>query len=157
MKECIVCGEEFEAKRADARFDKEACKKKYQRSPEKYDGTPGEDSPGRENIKLEDPVEKKVFTFRTPNFRTESGWNEKDGSAVIRQATRWYDVPLSAVPIVYEGEPEMPEWMNGRQYFLWRENNFKMEGKRAVIINPNPSKGAEKFYPGGQQSRQWGA
>ena len=111
-----------------------------------------------EEIKIEPPKEKAVFTFKTPNKRTASGFHEKDdGTVVVRKATVWYDVPLAAIPITGKGEPEMPEWMDGRQYFLWRENDFKTRDGKPVIVDPNPSRGAEKFYPGGQQSRQWGA
>lgn len=157
-KKCLNCGKVFVAERVTAKFDTPKCRVEYSR-----DGTPKENTPAAENIKMEKPVVKEVFRFKTPNTRTESGFHEKvvdnlpTGEVIVRTATRWYDVPISAIPVPYEGEPGMPEWMDGRQYFLWRENNFKMEDGKYCLIDPNPSKGKETFVPGGAQSRHWGA
>lgn len=145
-KTCVVCGVIFEAKRSDARFDTEKCKKKFQRNPELFIGV-------GEEVELVPLVEEKPFRFKTPS---RNGFNEDDW----REAKHWYDVPLAAIPKIEEGNPDMPEWMNGREYFLWRANDFEMneENGKPRIINPiRPPKGPVVFVPGGQGSRQWGA
>ena len=151
-KTCIVCGETFEAARADARFDKPSCRKRYQRNPEEYDGTPAANTPQAEKMTLEKPAVRPPFRFRTPNFRADDGFNENG----FRTAKYWYDVPLAAIPFPYEGEPAMPDYMNGRQYFLWRAMDFKVNDKgQAVLLDPTPTRDAIQYVMGGEQSAMW--
>lgn len=151
---CIVCGTIFESSRSDARFDTDACRKKFARNPELYTG-----AASKELEVVDPPKGRGPFRFRTKNYLTGSGFHEDEsGKVIIRTATRWYDVPLGAVPLLEKGDPKMPEWMDGRQYFLWRENDFRVsDADKPIIINPIPSRGKEVFVPGGAQSRQWGA
>lgn len=82
----------------------------------------------------------------------------------VREADNWVDVPLAAIPVIQEGWPEMPEYMNGRQYFLWWKNGFKTNQDKAkgeigmpIIVSPYKEYKDVKYVMGGQQSRQWGA
>lgn len=143
---CIVCGVVFESKRSDARFDTQACKKKYQRNPELFTGI-------SEEVDMVPEKAPKPFLFKTPNNRSSTGYNEDDW----REGKAWYDVPIAAIPKIYQGDPEMPEWMNGREYFLWRANDFEVENDRPQILNPLPVYEKITYQPGGQASRQWGA
>lgn len=145
-KECIVCGTKFEAKRDDARFDSQACQKKFRRNPELFAGI-------APDLELADEAPAKPFLFKTPSNNSEGGWNEKD----YRTANAWYDVPLAAVVKVYDGDPEQGI-LNGREYFLWRANDFCTNEKdEPVILNPFPKYQRIDFVPGGAASRHWGA
>jgi hypothetical protein len=82
----------------------------------------------------------------------------------VREAKYWYDVPVAALPVREEGWPEMPAYMNGRQYFLWWKNEFKTnddpnkgELGMPVILDPLPERTDVKYVMGGKESRMWGA
>ena len=149
-RECIVCGLKFEG-RADARFDKDACRKKFNRTPQDYIAIGDE-------VVLEEPVKQEAFQFKTKNNKTDSGFYEnEDGTLNIRTALQWYDVPLGAIPILSKGEPDMPDYMDGRQYFLWRQNGFKTQDDSPVIVNPYPKMPNVTYDMGGENARKWGA
>lgn len=137
---CIVCGIEFEG-RKDAKYCSPKCRKDaFQKR------SLGTDN-GTDNIKLSKPV-------GTDNFR----FTVLAKPDVVREAKYWYDVPLGAVPMLEEGWPPQPDYMNGRQYFLWWKNNFKTDDKdRPVIHNPLPSTEGANYVMAGEGSKRWGA
>ena len=149
MNKCEVCGNEFEG-RSDAKYCSAVCRKQASR-------TIGVTS---EQIIVEEPVETLIddFEFKTKNSRTDSGFYEnEDGTINVRKRKYWYDVPFGAIPIIKNGSPKMPDFMNGREYFLWRANDFKTIDGIPVIKNPVPKFGKIEFVKGGAQSRMWGA
>jgi hypothetical protein len=147
---CIVCNKEFDG-RADARFDSDACRKKFARDPLKYTGID-------EGVEMVAPKPISEFHFYTVDSRSKSGYTEDDdGNILIRDAKYWYDVPLGAVPFNAADEPEMPKFMNGRQYFLWRANGFDTGLNGPVIIDPTPKYKDLKYDMGGENARKWGA
>lgn len=76
----------------------------------------------------------------------------------VREAKYWYDVPIAAVPVCEEGWPEMPSYMNGRQYFLWWKNEFKVNDKgEPVLLDPLRKYDNVTYKMGGKESRMWGA
>lgn len=134
-KECAVCGKAFESSRADSKYCSTKCRKEASRrvSAESVDSV---DVP-RTSIPMK-------FTVPT--------------SSEVREAVYWYDVPVSAIPTPEEGWPELHPDLNGRQYFLWKENNFKLnDNGNPVIRNPYPQLKDPKYEPAGEQSRRWGA
>lgn len=151
---CENCGREFSAARADARFDSPACRVEYSR---KMKGTLGKDTPP-EKLELVKPAEKNtLFEHYRLNCHTKSGfWEDENGEPIVYKARYWFNVPLNAVPV--DNDPEMPEWMNGRQYFLWRENNFAVNPETGAcqIIDPNARKEKLTYVMGGEQSNMWG-
>lgn len=99
------------------------------------------------------------FTVRYNRKPGEEGY-DSDVEAKrkeIRTAKYWYDIPLGAIPVTQKDWPDMPEFMNGRQYFLWWKNNFKLNGKIPEIHNPRPAHENVRYEMGGEQSRKWGA
>jgi hypothetical protein len=74
----------------------------------------------------------------------------------IREAVYWYDVPIAAVPVYEKDWPKMPDYMNGRQYFLWWKNEFKENDGVPEIHNPFPDKGQLTYIQAGENSRHWG-
>ena len=106
-----------------------------------------------------------TFSFKLPSTHTDSGFHEwEEGKPFIRETLYWYDVPLGAVPVYQKGWPEKPEYMNGRQYFLWWKNEFKTnddpskgEIGQPVILNPLPERDNIRYQMGGKESRMWGA
>lgn len=147
MKTCVVCGNEFDG-REDAKYCSSKCRVKASRNStiDKIE----------DNVIIEEPKVLEDFKFKCPNTRTNSGYWEDDGKVVIRTAKYWYDVPVCAVPIIGKGEPEMPDWMDGRIYFLWRKNEFKVsESGKPVIINPYPKHDNVTLHLGGETARMW--
>jgi hypothetical protein len=76
----------------------------------------------------------------------------------------WVDVPLAAVPIIKDGWPPMPDYMDGRQYYLWWKNGFKLQNKEGwagfgepEIFNPYPEYPNAVIVMAGANSRRWGA
>lgn len=97
--------------------------------------------------------------FYTKNYRTKTGYHEVDensGVPIIRESDNWEDIPLGAVPILEEGYPEMPDYMNGRTYFLWLRNDFKTSETGPVIVNPYPKYQNVTVQTGGSKSYMWG-
>lgn len=147
---CNTCGIEFE-RRADAKFCSPKCRVTFSRNK----------SVVTDNVVLAERIIEPEITFE---FTIVVGKNNpqdvRDDKNKIRKAKYWYDVPIAAVPVIKKGWPKMPDYMNGRQYFLWWKNNFEESDKGAVIHNPNPhdpSKGEVKYEMGGETARRWGA
>jgi hypothetical protein len=98
-----------------------------------------------------------TFEFYTLSKANGMGRKE-DEKLAIRKAKYWYDVPLAAIPVMAEGFPEMPGFMNGRQYFLWWKNDFKTEKDgQPIIISPFPVLDNVVYYKAGEGSRRYGA
>lgn len=126
--ECLVCGVELESSRAKTCSPR--CRKLLSR---KQSVT--------ENVSVTDEIEESVtFEFTVP-------YNKKPGEPGYdpgveaerkkpRKAKYWYDVPIAAIPVIKKGWPEMPDYLNGRQYFLWWKNEFKTHDNDPVIHNP---------------------
>lgn len=150
MKECIVCGIEFQAKRDTAKFCSPKCRVTHSRSV----------TLTNENVTLSEPI----VTLKPPTFKftVVIGENNPDDvkqfKSKVREATYWYDVPLAAVPVYQKDWPKMPELMNGRQYFLWWKNEFKTEEDGTPqILNPFPVSDKPLVYlQAGENSRRWG-
>lgn len=150
---CEVCSIGFESKR-EARTCSPKCRKDLSRI-----------NSVTHNVTLSNPVVTHKFKFRTYNNHTKES-NED----TPREAVYWYDVPLAAVPVVEKDWPKMPEYMNGRQYFLWWKNEFKTNKKDIVdeetgeitavdvpeIHNPLPRYEKLEYKLGGEDSRMWG-
>lgn len=153
---CINCGIEFEG-RKDARYCSPKCRKEVSRKSTVV----------TDNVTLNHPdvTDNLVFKFKTSNKRSNSGFHEDaDGEVIVREAKYWYDVPLAAVPVKQKAWPDMPDFINGRQYFLWWKNDFvtnndpeKGELGQPVIHNPFPPLDNVQYVNAGQDSRRWGA
>lgn len=148
MKECELCKVEFEVKRADAKFCSTKCRKEASRLKSVTD-----------NVTLNSPdvTDKLTFRFMTPDKRSKSGYHEKNDSVTLRKALYWYEVPIAAIPKLEKDWPKMPEYMNGRQYFLWWKNEFKENDGVPEIHNPFPPRENITYIMAGEQSRRWGA
>ena len=110
------------------------------------------------NVTLTDPNVTRDVTFK---FTTKVNNDKEDfikvAGKIIREAKYWYDVPLGAIPKLEQGWPTMPDFMNGREYFLWWKNNFEVnENNEPVILNPYPVYDHLEYKQGGEGSRQWG-
>ncbi len=124
MNKCVICGLEISGK---AKTCSPAHRKLLSRQGSVTSVT-GE-------ISVTSPDEASVtFDFYTISKANGMG-RLKDEKSPVRKAKYWYDVPIAAVPVIKKGWPEMPEYMNGRQYFLWWQNEFK-EKDGPVIHNP---------------------
>lgn len=156
---CTECGIEFEAKRKDAKFCSSKCRKDASRKA----------SIVTDNVTLSDISVTDKFEFTTQYSRTPK---DKGYDADIAQASRkprtalyWYDVPIDAVPVLKEGWPELPnfgtekepQYMNGRQYFLWWKNEFKTTKAGPELNNPFPKYDKLEYVNAGEGSRRWGA
>lgn len=101
-----------------------------------------------------------TFSFtikqRPGSKKDDKNWSiEKDK---VRTEKYWYDIPLSAIPVMKQGYPKMPDTINGRQYFLWWKNEFKTtEDGQPIIYNPFPVRDNVTYVQAGQESRRWGA
>lgn len=145
---CVICKIEFDSQR-EAKTCSNRCRKLLSRQ----DVTRGK------NVTLgEDVVTPEInFNFKTRDIRSESGFHENDEGVIIRTAKYWYDVPLAAIPVLQEGWPQMPEYMDGRQYFLWWKNSFEIKDGTPVILNPRPVLDNVRTDAAGESSRKWGA
>lgn len=128
---CTNCNIEFESKRKDARFCSDNCRVTFSRKK----------SVVTDNVTFSSPVVTDKFEFTvTYNKKPGDKGYDSEIDAVRkqpRQAIYWYDVPLAALPVIKKGWPKMPEYMNGRQYFLWFKNEFQiLEDGTPVIHNP---------------------
>jgi hypothetical protein len=119
---CNNCGIEFESKRKGTEYCSPRCRKQafLKRSV------------GTDNLAFQVPEGTDKFEFRvtvgntdpaTPPFNDEGTVKTK---SVVRTAKYWYDVPVSAQPIIKKGWPKKPDYINGRQYYLWWKNDFKV-------------------------------
>lgn len=144
--ECEVCKIEFESKRKDAKYCSPKCRKDafLKRSI------------GTDNVTFGTDIGTDNFKFYTIT-KAHPGAGEVEAKSAIREAKYWYDVPLGAIPVIQEGWPDMPEFINGRQYFLWWKNEFKENGGVPEILNPFPVHDNVTYVQAGQESRRWGA
>lgn len=99
-----------------------------------------------------------TFRFYTKiNAHPQANPPEEETKSAIREAKYWYDVPLGAIPVRQKDWPEMPDYMNGREYFLWWKNEFKTNDKNEpVILNPYPVYEKVEYINAGEGSRRWG-
>lgn len=147
---CVVCGIEFESSKS-AKTCSPRCRVTLSRS----DVTHGS------NVTLKDPDVTLAVTFRftiaqRPGSKPgDDNWNEN--KAKVREAKYWYDVPLAAIPVREKDWPEMPDYMDGRQYFLWWKNEFDTKDSLPVVYNPFPPQDNVHYEMGGEGSRKWGA
>lgn len=161
---CIVCGIEFESKRVDAKYCSPKCRKEaFKRSIGTDKRSDGTDNVIIEERIIEPEIEFKFTIAQHPNSKPgDKNWDER--KAKVRTERYWYEVPLAAVPVLQKGWPKMPEFMDGRQYFLWWKNEFKVnedseKGKLGIPVlhNPFPVRDNIRYEMGGEGSRRWGA
>lgn len=154
-RKCEVCGIDITDKRASAVTCSPKCRKALhnKRSLEQNGTETG-------TLTMADPEHLDIwFEFYTIS-RTNGLGRKKDEKSKVRKARYWYDVPIAAIPVIKKGNPEMPELMNGRQYFLWWKNDFKMSEKfpdSPEIHNPRPIRENLTYVQAGDNSRRWGA
>lgn len=144
---CAVCGIDITDKKATAKTCSPACRKELSRLESV---TP--------NVTLSEQIVTPTFEFYTISKANGLG-RKVDEKSDIRKAVYWYDVPIAAIPVIKKGDPEMPEGMNGRQYFLWWKNEFKYNDKfpdSPEILNPFPSTEGAMYIKAGEGSRHWG-
>lgn len=123
MRKCKNCSKEFKG-RFDAKFCSPACRVTFSRKQ----------SVVTDNVTFStEPVTDK-FEFYTTKKANGTG-RKKDEKSTIREAKYWYDVPIAAIPVIKKGFPEMPPYMNGRQYFLWWKNNFEESDKGPILAH----------------------
>lgn len=93
---CEVCGTEFESIKVA-----KTCSPKCRVTLSRFGVTRDP------NVTLAEPsvTHEESFSFRIKDQPT-------------RTARYWYDVPLNAAPVIQKGWPELPDYMNARQYFL---------------------------------------
>lgn len=143
---CINCGIDFTSKRVDAKYCSSNCRVTFSRKA----------SIVTDNVTLSEPTVTDNFSFTI--ITSENNPNDvKQSKNKVQTAKYWYDVPLAAKPIIKKGWPKMPDYMNGRQYFLWHKNDFKTEDDGTPIIhNPFPSYDKLTYIQAGENSRHWG-
>lgn len=130
-RNCEVCGIDITDKKATARTCSPKCRKLlFQSKSVEQNGTE------TGTLSFAEPEHLDIwFEFRTLSKANGMG-REKDEWSPIRKAKYWYDVPIAAIPVIKKGNPEMPDYMNGRQYFLWWKNEFKENELGPVLHNP---------------------
>ena len=63
-------------------------------------------------------------------------------------------MPIVVIPVYADEWPEMPDYMNGRQYFLWWMFEFKVNGKgEPVLLDPVRKYDNVTYKMGGKESR----
>lgn len=140
---CVVCNNEFDGSRQTAKYCSGKCRAKASRDT----------SLKQADIELDAP--EKPFRFYIQNINSHTGEITKKN---IRTATNWFNVPIAAIPIVDKGDPAVPDYMNGRQYFLWKKNNFKTnENDNPIIYNPYPHYDKVEYIRAAEGSRHLGA
>lgn len=144
MRNCEECGIEFEG-RKDAKFCSPKCRVTFSRKAGVV----------TDNVTLSDPLVTDNFEF-TVTVGKDNPDDVKKSKEILRNAKYWYDVPLAAQPKIKKDWPKMPESMNGRQYFLWWKNEFKMNGDKPEILNPYPETAGAVYVKAGEGSRHWG-
>lgn len=153
---CNNCNIEFESRRKDAKYCSPKCKKYafLKRST----GTDKSQN-GTDNVILAERINNiNTETFKFYIVTKANGLGRKeDEKSATRTALYWYDVPLSAIPIIQKGWPKMPDYMNGRQYFLWWKNEFADKDGTPIIHNPFPTRENVKYEIAGEGARRWGA
>lgn len=129
---CEVCGIEFESKRADAKYCSPKCRKEMSRINSVTDNV-------TLNVTLNAPdvTDNLYFEFYTETTERDTKLGKVPGDkSPTRKAKYWYNVPIAALPVIKKDWPKMPDYMNGRQYFLWWKNEFKTQNDSPVIHNP---------------------
>ena len=162
-RKCTVCNNEFETSRSDAKFCSAGCRKKYQRNPDAYLPTGIAITPVAEEVAnavestLDKDGDRTSFPHYRKNNRTESGyWEDENDKPIIYTSNSWVDVPFNAVPVKKRGHPPMPDYMNGRQYYLWQLVDFSVnENNEAIIFDPTPFYKDFRYVMGGDMSRIW--
>jgi hypothetical protein len=151
---CQNCGKAIEG-REDKKFCSDKCRVTFSRN---------KSVSVTDNVTFSDPVVTDNFEFTIklgPNDhkrRLESNQltiaEEKQKKRVARY---WYEVPVSAVPVVKKDWPAVPGYMNGRQYFLWWKNEFETDKNGPVILNPYPKYDKVEYIQAYEGSRRYGA
>ena len=144
---CINCNKEFEPTRADAKYCSDKCRVQFSRNKSVTNSRNTEPNVTDNSVdSVTDKViikerfeqEPELFEFTIvigPRDDTEMIKQKKK----IRTARYWYQVPISGVPHLKAGWPKKPDYMDGRQYFLWHQNAFKVsETGDPIIYNPYP-------------------
>jgi hypothetical protein len=149
---CDNCGIEFEG-RADAKFCSPNCKlKAFRRKSIETD-----------NVTFSKPIETDNFEYKTTTYDLNIAQKGRQVTTVVKTAKYWYDVPIAAKPVVKKDWPACPDYMNGRQYFLWWKNNFAVgEGESPfngpVLHNPYPERaGPIEYVRAAEGSRRLGS
>lgn len=144
---CKNCGIDLSKQRSTAKFCSPNCRVTFSRKA----------SVVTDSVTLTEPPVTLTFKF-TVKAAADNPDDVKKDKRKVREAKYWYDVPLAAIPVLQEGWPEMPELMNGRQYFLWWKNEFiTEEDGKPVILNPYPKYDKLDYVNAGEGSRRWGA
>jgi len=155
---CIVCGKEFESKRSDARFCSGACRTKYNRNAEGFnpENKIDIDVPA-EAMEVIEESDRAYFPHYRLNKRTKSGyWEDNNDKPIVYEADTWEDVPFNAIPIKKRGNPPIPKFMNGREYYLWQLTGFKKnDNGDAIVFNPMPKYNSVTTVMGGDTARMW--
>ena len=135
MRNCAVCGIDITDKKETAKTCSPKCRKELSRLESV---TP--------NVTLGDQIVTPEIYFEfyteTVGRKTDLG-NTPSEKHSIRKAKYWYDVPIAAIPVIKKGWPTKPDYINGRQYFLWWKNNFEMGKGESPFDGPilwNPFK-----------------
>jgi len=148
MFKCLNCGIEFEANR-EAKTCSPKCRKDLSRINSVTD-----------NVTLSHVIVTDKFEYTVPYYRKpgDAGYDHKLALKhnTPSKAKYWYDVPIAGIPVTQKGWPKMPDYMNGRQYFLWRKNEFKEDKNGAIIHNPFPEHVKLDYVKAGEGSRRWG-
>lgn len=147
MRNCAVCGIDISDKKAIAKTCSPKCRKELSRLESV---TP--------NVTLNEPSVTPDVWFEFYTVVKKNGLGRKeDEKSVIRKERYWYDIPIAAIPVIKKGFPSMPDYMNGRQYFLWWKNEFKTKDGNPEIISPYPVRENVVYIKAGEGSRRWGA
>ena len=152
---CEICGVEFEPRRTDSKYCSAKCRKiAYNKRSVGTDKR----SEGTDNVVVAERIIPDLyFEFYTETKDRVTAAGKVPGEkSPTRKAKYWYDVPLAAIPVIKKGYPEMPDYMNGRQYFLWWKNEFKMKNEQPEIVNPLPKYDKLEYVRAGEGSRHWG-
>lgn len=147
---CEVCGIEFESVK-EAKTCSPRCRVTLSRKGVTHNP----------NVTLKEPPVTPKFKF-TVTYNRKPGDDGYDEDVAkkrkqVREAVYWYDVPLAAIPVIEKDWPEMPEYMDGREYFLWWKNDFDTKDGKPVIYSPYPVRENVTYAMGGEGSRRWGA
>lgn len=146
---CQVCKIEFESVKSA-----KTCSPKCRVTLQRLRVT---DNP---NVTLAEPVVTRAVTFKFTTKYVPTNEPQDDLTkqrSVVRESKYWYDVPLGAIPVIEKGYPKMPDFMNGREYFLWWKNEFKVnDDGDPIIFNPGKKYDRLEYVQAGEQSRRWG-
>ena len=126
---CLICGLELEGKKEGTKYCSPKCRKAASRL-----------NSVTHNVTLTEPDVTDIwFEYKTVQYDLNLSQDKRKPKWTTKKARYWYEVPISAIPVIRKGWPPCPEFMNGRQYFLWWKNEFEMTDKGPRILNPNRS------------------